>query len=143
MISTNQLLTKAQSILVVTADRLSASDPSICCKIETYQHSFFKVASSYMTEPHDYIDRITFEICYESHRAQLLIIERQGDYGCIRCQLQRKSRSGNPWSGAPFSDQLMTAVNKIRQIDPDAQIILQSSVREKATDVATGATQPQ
>lgn len=140
MISTNQLLTKAQSILVVTADRLSASDPSICCKIETYQHSFFKVASSYMTEPHDYIDRIMFEICYESHRAQLLIIERENNYGSIRCRLQRKSRSGDPWSGAPFSDQPMTAINKIRQIDPDAQIILQSSVRSKATDTATSAT---
>lgn len=124
MISTNQLLTKAQSILVETANQLSASDSSIKCVIETHQHSFFKVASSYVTAPYEYIDRILFEIYYESHRAQLLTIERENNDGCIRCQLQRRARSGNPWSGAPFSDQLMTAVNKIRQIDPDARIIL-------------------
>ena len=128
MISTNQLLAKAQSILVETANQLSASDPNIHCKIGTAQHGFFEVSSSGIEVPHEYIDRIAFEIYYESTRAQLLIIERdydrEYDRACIRCWLQRKSRSSNPWSNAPYGKQLVTAIDKIRQVDPDARIIL-------------------
>ena len=125
MISTNKLLTKTQSILVETANQLNTSDPNIRCKIATSQHSFLEVPSSWgVTAPQEYIDRITFEIYYESTRAQLLFIEREDDHGCIRCQLQRRSRSGHPWTNAPYGDQLMTALIKIRQVDPDARIIL-------------------
>lgn len=125
MISTNQLLTKAQSILVETANQLSASDLNFHCEIETRQHSFLRVSSSGVTAPHEYIDQILFTILHESLRVQTLIIERENDQGRIRCSLQRKAQLSNPWSGgAPMSDQLTTAINKIRQIDPDAQIIL-------------------
>ena len=124
MISTNELLTKTQSILVETANQLSASDPYIHCRIAMSQHSFLEVSSSGVAAPHEYIDRITFEIYYESTRAQLLFIEREDDQGCIRCQLQRRSRSGHPWTNAPYGDQLMTVLIKIRQVDPDARIIL-------------------
>lgn len=124
MISTNQLLTKAQPILVETANQLSASDPNIHCKIGTTQHSFLEVSSLGVTAPREYIDQILFEIDYDSGLEQLLTIERQDDQGCIHCWLRRKARSNHPWSNAPFGDQLMTAIIKIRQIDLDARIIL-------------------
>ena len=131
MISTNQLLTKAQPILVETANQLHASDPHVHCKIEIDQHSFLEVSSLGVTAPREYIDRILFEIDYDSGLVQydsglvqLLTIERQNDQGCIRCWLRRRLRSSNSWSNVPYGKQLMAAIDEIRQVDPDVRIIL-------------------
>ena len=135
MITTNELMTNAYQILIDTAAKIREDHPELTCVVTSDQRSALELSSDALKSVANQPIHLMLGISQGQRRIQTLNIDRMiGVTGTLSCRIQRRPRSGQTWSDVPFGDELMTAVNQIRQVDIDADVIIKSSVTDLTAD---------
>lgn len=135
MITTNELMTSTYQILINTAAKIQEEHPELTCIVTNDQRSALELSSDETQSLINQPVHLMLGISQGQRRIQTLNIDRMiGMTGTLSCRIQRRPRSGQTWSDVPFGDELMTAVNQIRQVDIDADIIVKSSVTDLTAD---------
>ena len=135
MITTNELMTSTYQILIDTAAKIREDHPELTCVVTSDQRSALELSSDALKSVANQPIHLMLGISQGQRRIQTLNIDRMiGVAGTLSCRIQRRPRSGQTWSDVPFGDKLMTAVNQIRQVDIDADVIVKSSVTDLTAD---------
>lgn len=135
MITTNELMTSAYQILVDTAAKIREDHPELTCIVTNDQRSALELSSDKTQSLINQPVHLMLGISQGQRRIQTLNIDRMiGVTGTLSCRIQRHRRPGQTWSDVPFGDELMTAVNQIRQADIDADVVVQSSLTDLTAD---------
>lgn len=136
MITTNELMASTYQILINTAAKIQEEHPELTCIVTNDQRSALELSSDALksvvaNQP----IHLMLGISQGQRRIQTLNIDRMiGVTGTLSCRIQRHRRPGQTWSDVPFGDELMTAVNQIRQVDIDADVVVQSSLTDLTAD---------
>ena len=135
MITTNELMANAYQILVDTAAKIQEEHPELTCVVTSDQRSALELSSDALKSVANQPIHLMLGISQGQRRIQTLNIDRMvGVTGMLSCRIQRHRRPGQTWSDVPFGDELMTAVNQIRQVDIDADVVVQSSLTDLTAD---------
>ena len=135
MITTNELMTSTYQILIDTATKIREDHPELTCVVTSDQRSALELSSDVLKSVANQPIHLMLGISQGQRRIQTLNIDRMiGVTGTLSCRIQRRPRSGQTWSDVPFGDELMTAVNQIRQVDIDADVIVKSSMTDLTAD---------
>ena len=135
MITTNELMTSTYQILIDTAAKIREDHPELTCVVTSDQRSALELSSDALKSVANQPIHLMLGISQGQRRIQTLNIDRMiGVTGTLSCRIQRRPRSGQTWSDVLFGDELMTAVNQIRQVDVDADVVVQSSLTDLTAD---------
>ena len=135
MITTNELMTSTYQILINTAAKIQEEHPELTCIVTSDQRNALELSSDALKSVANQPIHLMLGISQGQRRIQTLNIDRMvGVTGTLSCRIQRRPRSGQTWSDVPFGDELMTAVNQIRQVDIDADVVVQSSLTDLTAD---------
>lgn len=135
MITTNELMTSTYQILINTAAKIREDHPGLTCVVTSDQRNALELSSDALKSVVNQPIHLMLGISQSQRRIQTLNIDRMvGVTGMLSCRIQRHRRPGQTWSDVPFGDELMTAVNQIRQVDIDADVVVQSSLTDLTAD---------